>query len=105
KTGKHIFKHEVAHVKEKHSYDKLFLNILLIVAWFNPFFWLIRKELNMIHEFVADKHAVENYDTEAFAAMILQAAYPQHQFQLVNHFFYSPIKRRLAMLTKNQNPR
>ena len=104
-TGKQIFKHEVAHVKEKHSYDKLFINILLIACWFNPFFWLIRKELNMIHEFVADRHAVEDCDTEAFAAMILQATYPQHQFQLVNNFFYSPIKRRLTMLTKNKNPR
>ena len=104
-TGRQIFKHEVAHIKEKHTYDKLFINLLLIVGWFNPFFWLIRKEINMIHEFVADRKAVDDYDSEAFAAMILQAAYPQHRFQLTNNFFYSPIKRRLLMLTKNKNPR
>ncbi len=104
-TGRQIFKHEVAHIREKHSYDKLFINIVLIACWFNPFFWLMRKELNMIHEFVADKKAIADSDAEAFAAMILQAAYPQHKFELVNNFFYSPVKRRLLMLTKNKNPR
>lgn len=102
-TGKQIFKHEVAHIQEKHTHDKLFMNLVLAVFWCNPFFWLIRRELNMIHEFIADKKAVEDSDTAAFAAMILQATYPQHRFQLTNNFFYSPIKRRLAMLVKNNN--
>ena len=103
-TGRQIFKHEVAHIQEKHTYDKLFVNIALIFCWCNPFFWLYRKELNMIHEFIADKKAVKNSDTAAFAAMILQAAYPKQQFNLTNNFFYSPIKRRLMMLTKMDNP-
>jgi hypothetical protein len=100
-TGRQIFKHEVAHIEEKHTHDKLFVNTVLIFCWCNPFFWLYRKELNMIHEFIADKKAIENSDTAAFAAMILQAAYPRHRFELANNFFYSPIKRRLLMLTKN----
>jgi hypothetical protein len=104
-TGRQIFKHEVAHIQEKHTYDKLFVNIILIFFWCNPFFWLYRKELNMIHEFIADKKAVEDSDTASFAAMILQAAYPRHSFELTNNFFYSPIKRRLLMLTKNNNPK
>lgn len=104
-TGNQIFKHELAHVQQKHSYDKLFINAVLIFFWCNPFFWLIRKELNMIHEFMADKIAVEDSDTEAFAAMILQATYPQYNFPFTNPFFYSPIKRRLLMLTKNKNPK
>ena len=104
-TGRQIFKHEVAHIQQKHTHDKLFVNIILIFCWCNPFFWLYRKELNMIHEFIADKKAVEDSDTAAFAAMILQAAYPKHRFELVNNFFYSPIKRRLLMLSKNKNPR
>ncbi|HNU87969.1 MAG TPA: M56 family metallopeptidase [Ferruginibacter sp.] len=104
-TGRQIFRHEVAHIQEKHTYDKLLINTILVFGWCNPFFWLYRKELNMIHEFIADKKAVSNSDTADFAAMILQAAYPHHQFQLTNNFFYSPIRRRLFMLTKNKNPR
>ena len=104
-TGRQIFKHEIAHIQQKHTYDKLFVNILLIFCWCNPFFWLYRKELNMIHEFIADKKAVEDGNTTAFANMILQAAYPKYRFELINNFFYSPIKRRLLMLTKIDNPR
>lgn len=104
-TGKRIFRHEVAHMRERHSLDKLMIHLVLIACWCNPFFWLIRKELTMIHEFIADQKAVEDSDTATFAAMILQAAYPGHQLNLVSPFFYSPIKRRLLMLTKNQNPR
>lgn len=100
-TGRQIFKHELSHVQQKHTHDKLFINIILVFLWCNPFYWLIRKELNLIHEFIADKAAVEDNDTAAFAHMILQAAYPRQQFHLTNPFFYSPIKRRLSMLTKN----
>ncbi len=104
-TGGRIFKHEIAHVQQRHSWDKIFIHVILIAFWSNPIFWLIRKELSMIHEFIADKKAVEDGDTTAFAAMILQATYPQKNFYITNNFFYSPIKRRLMMLTKNQHPR
>lgn len=104
-TGKKIFLHELAHVKEKHSADRLFMNIVLIFFWCNPFFWLMRREMNMIHEFIADSKAVEDNDTSAFAAMILQAAYPQQAFGLTSNFFNSSIKRRLLMLTKMKNAR
>lgn len=102
-TGRQIFAHELAHVREKHSIDKLYTNLLLIVFWINPIFWLIKKELNLIHEFIADKKAVADNDAGALAAMIMQSAYPQHSYLLTSHFFYSPIKRRLKMLTKYNN--
>lgn len=98
-TGQQILAHELAHVKEKHSIDKLCLNIVLVFYWINPIFWIIKKELNLIHEFIADKKAVANYDAASLAAMIVTAAYPTHSYLLTNHFFYSPIKRRLQMLT------
>jgi N-acetylmuramoyl-L-alanine amidase len=104
-TGQSIFKHELAHIQERHSYDKIFMTLVLTIFWCNPIFWLIKKELNMIHEFIADKYAVEDGDTAEFASMLLAVAYPKHNFSITNHFFYSPIKRRLAMITKNKNPK
>ena len=104
-AGTRIFKHEVAHIQERHSWDKMFINTILIAFWINPIFWLIRRELSLIHEFIADKKAVEDGDTAAFAAMILAATYPQQRIGITSNFFYSPIKRRLMMLTKNQNPK
>ncbi|MDQ6845278.1 MAG: hypothetical protein M3Z92_13160, partial [Bacteroidota bacterium] len=105
KQGHQIFNHEIAHVKEKHSYDKIFMNLLLIFFWINPFFWLIQKELSMIHEFIADKEALEDNDINAFAEMILQTVYPGKKFPITNNFFHSPLKRRLTMFIKNKNPK
>ncbi len=104
-TGQQILQHEITHVKEKHSFDKIYMQLILIAGWFNPFFWLIKKELHMIHEFIADKKSVDNGDTATLAQMLLAAAYPQHQFNLTNPFFFSPIKRRIAMLTKQKHSR
>ncbi|MFC4230479.1 N-acetylmuramoyl-L-alanine amidase [Parasediminibacterium paludis] len=104
-TGKQMLRHELTHVYEKHSADKLLLQIVLIVGWPNPIFWLLKRELETIHEFIADNKAIDNGDTAALATMLLAAAYPQQRFALTNPFFYSPIKRRIAMLTNNKNPR
>ncbi|NCU05830.1 MAG: hypothetical protein GXC73_17835 [Chitinophagaceae bacterium] len=103
--GQQIFKHELIHVKEKHSIDKLFLQLVLIVFWINPFFWIIRKEISMIHEFIADRKSVKDSDASALATMILRTAFPGHTISLSNPFFYSPIKRRLLMLSKLKNPK
>ncbi|MEO8765197.1 MAG: N-acetylmuramoyl-L-alanine amidase [Ginsengibacter sp.] len=103
--GHQIFNHEIAHIKEKHTYDKIFMNVVILFFWINPFFWLIRKELGMIHEFIADKEALEDNDINAFAEMVLQTVYPGQQFSITNNFFHSPLKRRLTMFTKNKNPK
>jgi hypothetical protein len=102
-SGKHIFQHELAHIRERHSLDKIFAQCVLIFFWCNPFFWLIKKELRIIHEFLADKRS--GADPHVFATMILNVTYPKHHNYLTNHFFQSSIKRRLAMLTKQYNPR
>jgi hypothetical protein len=104
-TGKQILQHELTHVQQKHSIDKLFMQVVLVAGWFNPFFWLIRREMEMIHEFIADKKAIENGDTASLAQMLLTAAYPQQRFAMTNPFFFSPIRRRLKMLANNRDPR
>jgi TonB-dependent SusC/RagA subfamily outer membrane receptor len=104
-TGQQIFQHELVHVQEKHTWDKLFMQVVIALFWCNPFFWLIRKELKYIHEFIADKKAVGDAGTEAFAAMILQSVYPQQFRSVTNHFFQTSIKRRIFMLTQLKNPK
>jgi TonB-dependent SusC/RagA subfamily outer membrane receptor len=91
-AGKQILQHELTHVQQKHSFDKLFIQSMLI-------------EMEMIHEFIADNKAVANGDTASLAQMLLTAAYPQQRFLLTHPFFFSPIKRRLQMLTNKSNPR
>ncbi|MBS1670298.1 MAG: energy transducer TonB [Bacteroidetes bacterium] len=101
--GKQILAHELIHVKQKHSLDNILIQIILIVGWCNPFFWLAKKEMNLIHEFIADTKVVKNGDASSLAAMLLAAAFPQQKFLLTTPFFFSPIKRRLAMITNTKN--
>ena len=102
--GKRVLLHELTHIREKHSADKLFVELLLVVCWFNPFFWLIRKELYVIHEFLADSKAIEQNNGAAFAEMILQTMNASHLSPLTNPFFSSNLKRRLKMITTSNKP-
>lgn len=104
-NGQQIFHHELTHIREKHSLDKVFMQIILLFAWINPFFWLIKRELNLVHEYIADNQAVRDQDPVSFARMLLAVASPAQPFSITNYFFHSPIKRRLIMLTKNKNKR
>lgn len=104
-NGQRMLQHELTHIHEKHSADKLFAELLLIVFWMNPFFWLMRRELYAIHEFLADQQAIERYDGAAFAAMILQAATGTPAPALSNPFFTAHLKRRLHMITSSHEPK
>lgn len=105
KTGRQMLQHELTHVRQRHSWDKLFMQLVLSVCWFNPFLWLIRRELYLVHEFIADQEAIGEKDTSAFAAMLLQATYGNRVFSPAQSFYFSPIKRRLRMLTASGKTR
>ncbi|NQV74660.1 MAG: hypothetical protein HQ491_01265 [Bacteroidetes bacterium] len=99
--GQKIFKHEVTHIKQRHSWDRLFCQVLSSILWINPFNWIIQKELQTIHEFIADEEAMGENNTEAFAKLLLETHYGTHFLNPIHPFNYSSIKRRLAMLTKS----
>jgi N-acetylmuramoyl-L-alanine amidase len=105
RTGRLILQHELAHIKEKHTLDKLFMQIVVALLWANPLYRLYQKELYLIHEFIADDKSVTDNDTAAFAEMLLHAHYGKFNFDPAQPFFYSPIKRRLIMLTTSKEPR
>jgi TonB-dependent SusC/RagA subfamily outer membrane receptor len=102
--GQQIFKHEITHIQQKHTWDRIYCQIIASIFWMNPFNWIIQKELVAIHEFIADEEAVGNSNVADFAKMLLQTHYGNHFLNPTHSFFYSSIKRRLAMLTQTSNP-
>jgi len=104
-SGRKILKHELAHIREKHSWDRLFSQIICAVFWMNPFNWFIQKELQNIHEFIADRDAVGAGEVDAFAKMLLQTYYGNHFLNPSHSFYYSSIKRRIIMLTTSKTPK
>jgi len=99
-VGEQILKHEMVHIEQKHSFDKIFIEIITSVFWFNPFFHIIKKEISLIHEYLADKKAVKQSDTKAFAQMLLASHFSGTQLPAASPFLNSNLKKRLKMLQK-----
>jgi hypothetical protein len=101
--GNKIFIHEMTHIRQKHSYDKLLIQTVTCICWMNPFYWLIQKELNMVHEFMADAACIEEGDTGSFALMLLQSHDNGRYLDPSHYFFRSPVLRRLKMVAASNN--
>jgi TonB-dependent SusC/RagA subfamily outer membrane receptor len=101
--GQQIFKHEITHIQQRHTWDRIYCQIVASIFWMNPINWIIQKELMTIHEFIADEEAVGNENVEIFAKMLLQTHYGNHFLNPTHQFFYSSIKRRIIMLTTSKN--
>src|SRR5262249_23987391 len=96
-------RHELFHIRQKHSYDILLMEVLTIFLWVNPFFHLIKKELKAIHEFLADEFAITENEKWQYAELLLMQAL-NTQIHLTNPFFHNQIKRRIAMITSSSKP-
>ncbi|PZR25191.1 MAG: hypothetical protein DI535_19325 [Citrobacter freundii] len=99
--GEQIFRHEIFHIEQKHSLDTVFMEMVTIVFWINPFFHIMKKELKAIHEFLADRFASNETEKWEYAEMLLMQAL-NTQYSLVHPFFHNQIKRRIAMITNPQ---
>ena len=97
-----ILKHEKVHVKDKHTLDLLWFELLRIIFWFNPLIYIYQKRITEVHEFIADKSA-SKYQ-ENYYENLLAKTFNVAQFSLVNQFYSSSlIKKRIIMLTKKQS--
>ncbi|HPH32195.1 MAG TPA: N-acetylmuramoyl-L-alanine amidase [Chitinophagaceae bacterium] len=99
--GEQIFRHELFHIEQKHSLDIIFLELLTVAGWFNPFFHLMKRETKAIHEFLADQFAVTENNRWDYAELLLMQVLNTNQ-RLVHPFFHNQIKRRIAMITSPQ---
>ena len=104
-NGQKMLRHELTHIREKHSWDRLFSQLICSIFWMNPFNWIMQKELQNIHEFIADRDAVGAGEVDSFAKMLLQTYYGNHFLNPSHSFYYSSIKRRIIMLTTSQAPK
>lgn len=102
--GQQIFRHELFHIRQKHSWDIMALEIIALVFWVNPFFHLLKKEIKAIHEFLADRFAVQEDREWDYAELLLMQVLKSPGTRLTNPFFHNQIKRRIAMLTTSKKP-
>jgi beta-lactamase regulating signal transducer with metallopeptidase domain len=105
KIAKELIMHELAHVRQKHSIDILFMELLLIVFWCNPLLYFYRKAIKLNHEFLADDYAVGTAaDAATYQYLLLNTLYARQHSPLICTLNYSLTKKRLMMMTKTSSP-
>jgi TonB family protein len=102
-----IAAHENAHASQWHSADVLLMEAVMIINWFNPVVYFYRLGIKHIHEFIADREALESgTDKAEYALLLLSQTFNTSSHQLVNPFFnHSLLKQRIQMLQKNKSNR
>ena len=98
-----ILKHEMSHVKNHHSLDIILMEIMISFQWFNPFIYKMKKELQNVHEYIADNEAVENEtDKSNYMMLLLQQCTADNFNTVANNFSFLLTKKRISMITQKQ---
>ncbi|MFB6318257.1 TonB family protein [Saccharicrinis sp. FJH54] len=98
-----ILQHESIHVKQKHTFDLILLELVLLVQWFNPFVWLLRKAIVENHEFIADRAVLKGGVSVADYQRSLLYQVMGTKFDLGTGFSYSLTKKRFKMMKTKVN--
>ncbi|SDB65364.1 Signal transducer regulating beta-lactamase production, contains metallopeptidase domain [Flavobacteriaceae bacterium MAR_2010_188] len=94
-----VFIHEQTHAKQKHSADILFLEILQIIFWFNPLIYLLRKDIKLNHEFLADRAVLEQgIEHLSYQQLLLEFSSHSNSPEMANAINYSSIKKRFTVM-------
>jgi TonB family protein len=107
-AGNHIIEaHEQVHAQQWHSADVLLVELVMIINWFNPVVYLYRFSVKHIHEYIADRQAVQAGTNKAeYALLLLSQTFEAPAHRLVNPFYnHSLLKQRIIMLQKNKSQR
>lgn len=99
-SEQYILTHELAHVKQKHSLDVLFIELLQIVFWFIPIFKFYKKAVQLNHEFLADDAVIKLHENiTEYQHLLLKTTAQNNNIYLASNLNYSLTKKRLLMMT------
>ncbi|SDN40197.1 BlaR1 peptidase M56 [Pedobacter steynii] len=100
-----ILKHEMVHIRQRHSLDILFFEIIQILNWFNPVSYLIKKDIKLLHEYIADELTTnEEIQKHDYALFLIRNSFGAETKQLSNQIFNpSILKQRINMLNKEKS--
>ncbi len=97
-NGREILIHELAHIQNRHSWDLLVADICIFFQWFNPASWLLKQELQNIHEYEADETVIEKgVDAKQYQLLLIKKAVGTRLYSMANSFNHSKLKKRITM--------
>ena len=98
-----ILRHELTHIRDKHSYDVVLMELLSIFLWFSPLIFLYKKALKNIHEYLADAAVLQNTQARQYGQLLLRQSQSGMRIAQANNFIHSQLKKRIIMMTKNKS--
>ena len=103
-NGREILIHEKAHINHLHSWDLLLADISIYFQWFNPAAWLLKQELQSIHEYQADDSVLrEGVDAKQYQLLLIKKAVGTRLYSMANSFNQSTLKKRITMMLKQKS--
>lgn len=105
-SGHHILVHEMAHIHYRHSWDLLLAEACAWLQWFNPAIWLLKQELQNIHEYEADEEVLrQGINAKEYQMLLIKKAVGARLYSIANSFNHSSLKKRITMMIrKKSNP-
>jgi TonB family protein len=102
-VSQEIVRHEMSHIEHHHSADIIFVELMMILQWFNPFIYLYKRELQSLHEYMADHDVVATgVDKKNYMMLILQQCTAADFSGMSNNFSLILTKKRIKMITQNK---
>ncbi len=106
RQSEEVLLHEMMHLRNHHTLDVLFMQIFLLVHWFNPVIWLLKRELQEIHEFEADNGVINTgVDATKYQLLLVKKAVGTRLYSMANGFNHSKLKKRITMMLKERTNR
>ncbi len=98
-----ILTHEQVHVRQRHTLDVLLMRLMCCVAWFNPFAWLMLRELRRVHEYLADEAVLSAHGRKDYLGLLWRQATGTGYGHITNNFQSINIKKRIVMMNKTKS--
>lgn len=105
-NGRIIIAHETAHIRLHHSWDILAVDIIGCVQWFNPALWLLRRELQSLHEYEADDAVLASgVNIKEYQMLLIKKAVGGRLLTIANCLNHSKLKNRITMMLQKPSSR
>ena len=102
--GEAIITHERAHIRNRHSWDLLLADVCVFFQWFNPAAWLLKQELQNIHEYEADEWVInQGIDAKNYQLLLIKKAVGTRLYSMANSLNHSSLKKRITMMIKKKS--
>ena len=103
-NGREILIHEMAHIHHRHSVDLLVADICIFFQWFNSGAWLLKQELQNVHEYEADETVInEGVNAKEYQLLLIKKAVGTRLYSMANSFNHSKLKKRITMMLKEKS--